>query len=234
MEGSHERIFKEDPITLPKRITGHPNEAAVVIEGLRCQCLIDTESMVSTISEMFLKENLSCPTKPLGDLLRVHGPVGNLLPYSGYVELNIGVPVQDSIIELGNFPFLVFPETRYSKDTPILLGTNILSSLTDKVKSMRKNSASQLHSSLELGVRMCSLRAKHLSKSDGVYGLVKLNQQITLEPGQSRIVESRTQVAVPIVRSIALVQQALHNSAADVQVTPALVDFSRTPGVVNL
>ena len=231
MEGSPGGTSKEDPVSLPRGIVGPANEAEVIIEGIHCQCLVDTGSMVSTVSETFLKEKLSHPTLPLGDLLKVHGPSGKTLPYSGYVEMSVAVPLKNSVLKLGHFPFLVFPDTRYNKEIPVLLGTNVLSSLTHMLK---EGSGSELQPSLQLGVRMCRLRAEHLAKSKGVYGLVRLKQQVTLEPGESRIVESNSQIVIPTVRSIAMVQQPRHNAVTGVQITPALVNFGTRPGALNV
>jgi len=83
---------------------------------------------VSTISHGFYLSNFqNVPLQPLEDLLRVEGAGGVLLPYHGYVELQLTLPKS---LMLGHsfIPalFLVVPDTVYNSQTPLLLGTNVL------------------------------------------------------------------------------------------------------------
>ena len=40
------------------RLVGPPSEEDCIVEGVMCGCLLDTGSMVTTISEPFFKEHL--------------------------------------------------------------------------------------------------------------------------------------------------------------------------------
>ena len=104
---------------LPRKIVGHANEATVLVNGLECPCLVDTGSMVSTITKAYLVEkHPSCPIFPLCDLLEVRGAGGEHIPYCGFVEVQVGIPSQaegESTIVLGSFPFLVATDTDYNR-----------------------------------------------------------------------------------------------------------------------
>ena len=63
-----------------------------------------------------------------------------------------------------------------------------------------------------------ALRKRHLEKTNGVYGLVRTSGPIT---NQSIMVNCRTQVAIPIIRSVAMVHQA--DASSKTQVTPCVV-----------
>ena len=53
-----------------QRLVGSANETKVEINGVKCSALIDSSSMVSTISEEFLQRNLLyLPVNTLEDML---------------------------------------------------------------------------------------------------------------------------------------------------------------------
>ena len=62
---------------------------------------------------------------PVDDILKIECAGGDLLPYLGYVEVELKVPGDDVSVD-GNFVFLVVPSTEYNKQVPLLIGTNIL------------------------------------------------------------------------------------------------------------
>lgn len=109
-------------------LIGESNEDIVTINGIPCRCLLDTGSMVSTLSETFYNEYFQdLPILALEDLIEVKNAGGHNLPYLGYIEVSIGLDsktagVQDSIDVL----VLVVPETEYNSRVPLLLGTNLL------------------------------------------------------------------------------------------------------------
>ena len=72
---------------LPVRLNGAANEGHILINGIKTQCLVDSGSTVSTISQSFHKEKLAeAEIHPLDDLLHVEDTGGIVLPYGGYVD----------------------------------------------------------------------------------------------------------------------------------------------------
>ena len=109
-------------------LVGNVNEANVQIEGILTSALLDTGSSVSTISQTFFEQNLAhLELHDIGNLLKVECADGQSLPYSGYVKVDINVPLS---LSGKNFVspclLLVVPEMHYSANTPVLLGTNFL------------------------------------------------------------------------------------------------------------
>ena len=69
-------------------LVGDTNESDVLVEGVDTHCLVDTGSMVSTISETFFNHHLRSfyDLQPLTNLLSVEVGGGHLLQYLGYVD----------------------------------------------------------------------------------------------------------------------------------------------------
>lgn len=109
------------------RAVGSSNVASVVFHYVNTTGLIDTGSMVSTVSHSFYQ---SLPNKPplidLSELnidLNVSVANGNHLDILGYIEVSVAVPHFN--IELP-VPVLVVPDTENTNTYPVILGTNII------------------------------------------------------------------------------------------------------------
>ena len=114
----------------PRKLVGKTNESFISFEGKILSCLIDTGSMISTISRSVLQDHFKdLEIHPVTDLLNVVGVNGSKLPYYGYVEASIRCPFADVS---DDFPVLVVPDTDYNQKVPILVGTNILEHLKPK------------------------------------------------------------------------------------------------------
>ena len=72
-------------------MVGFDNTGNMLIGRVTARCLIDTGSMVTTMSRVFylnlLKERH--PLLPLGQILKVEGAGGQKIPYDGYVEVDV-------------------------------------------------------------------------------------------------------------------------------------------------
>ena len=78
-------------LTQVSSFVGFSNEATIDLEGIRCNALIDTGSMISTISESFaLRVKLN--VLPLQDLIRIEGAGGHQIQYLGYVKSSVCLP----------------------------------------------------------------------------------------------------------------------------------------------
>ena len=116
-------------------LVGKSTDVSITIEGQVCQALLDSGSMVSTISEEFC-QILKLSLHPLDDLINVEGAGGHIVHYLGYVEakIDIGSPVCSSL----NVLLLVVPQTRYHQSVPVLLGTNVLQMLVPNLQKHDK------------------------------------------------------------------------------------------------
>lgn len=110
---------------LAQRMIGLANESFIYINNTKCKALIDTGSMISTISEGMLNELTPPPElKSLDDFsLSISVAGGTTLPYLGYIEASIKVDFveQDFMI-----PLLVVSLTDYNKNVPVIIGTNVI------------------------------------------------------------------------------------------------------------
>ena len=109
------------------RLVGNSNEATVLLENIECKALLDTGSQISSISQSFyLKHFSQISLQPLENL-HVEGVTGQHLPYAGFIEIKLTVPIKlvGSSMSL-NVLLLVVADTPYNSRTPVLLGTNVL------------------------------------------------------------------------------------------------------------
>ncbi|MCG8033830.1 MAG: DDE-type integrase/transposase/recombinase [Candidatus Thiodiazotropha taylori] len=122
------------------RIVGSANESFIYINGVKTSGLVDTGSMVTSVSESFYNS-----LNPLPQLhaitefgLQVQSANGDELPFKGYIEAEIKVPFLSN--SQFNIPLLVVSDTEYNSNIPAIVGTNVIrlcktEVVTDKVPS---------------------------------------------------------------------------------------------------
>lgn len=106
-------------------MVGHSNEADVVINNQQAVALLDSGSMVTTLSHSFFLS-----LDPIPELLDlsdfcVKGANDSTIPYLGYAVLDISVPCLSS--ESVSVPVLIVPDTSYTEMIPLIIGTNVTS-----------------------------------------------------------------------------------------------------------
>ena len=106
-------------------LVGPSCEVAVTLEVRSCQALLDTGSMVSTVTYS-LSHQLKLDIHPMDHLLRVEGVGGQMLQYMGYVIATVQLPDINQEVDA---MVLVVPDIGYNCTTPVLIGTNILQHL---------------------------------------------------------------------------------------------------------
>lgn len=208
-------------------LIGEPNECEILIEDKRCMALIDTGSMVTTISEAFLQQHL--PQTPIHMLedLQLEGPNGESLPYRGYVEIDLSLPINRHFQKLGSFPILVVPETSYKRDVPVLVGTNVLKVCQNILQQDFGEQYLQktlLPTSIQLAVQAIRLKQRHLFKSNGTYAPVRVPTTLSIGPDESHIVNCSVRVLVPIGPCVSLVEGS-EKLSSGIFITPGLVQI---------
>ena len=110
-----------------KRLLGNPNTTTILIEAVPCLALIDTGSQVTTVSRDFYNQHLSSlvPLQPLTEILTVTGAGGNVLPYDGYVQLDLVLDPDDPH-ETYTVLALVLPGPSFCENVPVIIGTNFM------------------------------------------------------------------------------------------------------------
>jgi len=114
-------------------ILGKSSECSIQINNRDCVALLDTGSNVSTLAQSkYIELFPDIPVKPLCDFsLDIGGAGGQQLPYSGYVEVNLSV---SGLFKDISCLMLVVPDTRYAQRVPVILGTNILTSVMERLE----------------------------------------------------------------------------------------------------
>lgn len=121
--------------SVPPGLIGPRCVAPVFLEGVQIESIVDTGSQVTTVSECFHKNHLShLPVHPIDALLEIEGAGGQEVPYLGYIETRVTIPLsipgrEEEVVALA----LVVPECPFNSRTPLLIGTNVLFPLYERV-----------------------------------------------------------------------------------------------------
>ena len=120
-----------------QRAVGRCPEVQVLIEGVSCQCLIDTRSEITTVTESFFRNLLkSQPQLPdVTKWMRVTGANHLQIPYIGLIESSLQIFGQN--VEKVGILVVKDPIDQYSivkkRRVPGLLGSNLFSLLKQQV-----------------------------------------------------------------------------------------------------
>jgi transposase InsO family protein len=111
----------------------------IQFQGKNCSALLDTGSVVTTISESYLKENHpDLNIQPLVDIVspefNLEAATGSRMPIAGYV---IAILYNYSLHEEVQCIVLVVNETAFTSQVPLIIGTNVLAHLQTR---MNRNS----------------------------------------------------------------------------------------------
>ena len=172
-------------ITLPTNLIGSPNEAIIEVNGLPTAALIDTGSMITTISASYWKQHFSSvELQSCQDLLQIRGAGGHSLPYLGYVYLSLKLNEHTSPVDV---PVLVVPDTEYKSKVPLLVGTNVLQLWKDQLKQgfgERFIQTCILPDAFRIALQSMATVARTLKRSHRVIGRVTTMEPCIINPGQ--------------------------------------------------
>ena len=211
-------------------IIGPSNETNVIISNQPCTALLDTGSSVSTIGKSFYDKHLSSnhPMHTLDNLLQVESAGGHILPYLGFIMVEIVIPGGR-----GKVPciLLIVPDTTYHKCVPVLLGTNTLVSVMKQLEltyGVRYLQRADLSTSWQLAIRCLNIRTKTVTRSEGKLCIIKsaASGKITL-PGNTTItVIGSLDKKINVPNCMAIMQQVTESKLpSDVEVVPGLVSY---------
>lgn len=159
---------------LPKGLVGSKCTATIMIAGSECNCILDSGSQVTTVSESFHKNNFpDKDIKPLHDLLEIEGAAGQSVPYLGYIDMTVTFPKDflEVDIEIPTLA-LVVPDVHPDSQTPVLIGTNTLDVLYEQYQDLK--SPDYLPGPYGLKAVLYTLQLRHKQNKDGKVGLVTL------------------------------------------------------------
>ena len=219
--------LKSDP-----KLIGHPNEADIIVNGIHSHALLDTGSCVSVVSKSFVdKHLLEIAIEDIGQMLSIECADGNQLPYIGYIEADLEIPLGIPGSDLKRSLLLVIPDTPYSEKTPIILGTNVLKEFLDDCKATFGDNFLQkagLHTSWYLCFRTIVIRDRELNKNKNVIGIIRCaeSERIILRPNQVVTIKGQTDKESNYPSTTAILQESKDSGIPDfIDVTPAVIQF---------
>ena len=170
-----------DNDTCPIDLVGADNVGIAIVGGKKVKALIDTGSMVTTISEEFFRSQLkdTYRLQSLQTILQIEGAGGNQVPYCGFIELDVEIP---NCMDLVVVPTLVVPTTSYNSTVPMIVGTNVLKILQEK--------GSVCTGAWNKGLNNL---AEAMSTPDNI--VVYAQKNISISPGQSKVICGRLGIA---------------------------------------
>lgn len=180
--------FPEGPLN---GLVGPRCTALLVIDGTPCECLLDSGSQVTTVSESFYNSYLqSHSILSLDDLLEIEGAGGQVVAYLGYLHLSIEFPeeIAGRTAEVRTLA-LVVPDCKTNSEIPALVGTNTLDALykvcTKGLESHSGSPQSHVYAAL---VKELSNRHK-IELRNGRVANVKLQGKVahTVSAGQKMV-----------------------------------------------
>jgi len=216
---------------LKPNLVGSSNETEVTIEGQNAKALLDTGRCVSTISDAFYRNKLAhLDLQPITGILNIECADGQNLPYLGLVEADlsvVGIPMD----HIQHCLFLVVPQSKYSEDVPILLGTNVLSEFMSTCKSVlgeKYLQNSSLFTPWYLTFRCMTIREKMLKKNKNRLAVVRSaeNRTVLIKPNSSLSIKGYTNHEIEY-RPVCAILEHTKDSILfpDIDITPILVNY---------
>ncbi|KAK7489785.1 hypothetical protein BaRGS_00018967, partial [Batillaria attramentaria] len=160
-------------------LVGTSNIVDINVNGHHTSALLDTGSMVSTISASLVAQ-LELPIQRVTDLITVRGIGGQSLPYVGYVQADVKLTeTSDCVVPT---LLLVVKDTEYHSNVPVLLGTNFLQVVWNELHGDIPSSDSKLSSAWRLALTAVT---EHQTLRDAAQplGQVLCDKAVTVPPG---------------------------------------------------
>lgn len=105
---------------IPDGLIGESCNGVAWLDGVQCQCLMDTGSQVSILTQSFYSAHLSHrELLSFDNLLHIEGAAGQRVPYLGYIEVEVQFP-QNACGTGRQFStlMLVSPDQPYNSKVP--------------------------------------------------------------------------------------------------------------------
>ena len=205
------------PGLIPDNLVGQSPEVVCKINNIETLALIDTGSQVTSLAFACYQKHFSdLPLHNITKLLRVETVGGQSLPYHGYFECTLAMPVTEKLCLVETVPVLVVPDTKYNSEVPLLVGTNIL-------RKLLSFPVTSTFTQLQVATRVLQMEDRHLTKTKGVYGNVVAMEDLEIEPHTGAVSVCRSTITIPICHQIALVEQCSDN----ISIVPGLVNVKQ-------
>ena len=214
------------------QLVGNVNITPISINGITSNALLDTGSMVSIVSQSFYDKNLiDVELRPLDEILYIECASGNLIPYSGYIQVELetlGVPKAEKQDAL----FLVSPDTNFSTNTPLIIGTNILNEVKRGCKEAfgdRYLQVAKLTTPWYTSFRTLVIQERHLKQNKNRLGIIKsaVSCKISIRPNQTVDVKGFIDKKLSHQPTAAILQVSEDTPLPDyLDITPGVIHYN--------
>ena len=202
----------------------------MAINGVECLALLDTGATVSTISQSFYCTHLKgkLDLHQLNEEIDIECADGQLMPYLGYVLIDLATHGLSSVDVLKESIFLVVPDSNYNKKVPVLIGTNILYRLLDITRSefgSRFLQDADLHASWYLAFRCITLRERQLVRNRNRLAVLKSAEstRILIPSNGKVVINAYMDRKLPYQKVLAMLHSTPKSSIPnDLDITPSL------------
>ena len=106
------------------KILGRANKSEIEIDGIKSKALIDSGAMISMMSKEYCDTH-GYEIQPLDQLVPIEGSGGADIPYLGYIEVKMQIPVISSF-EQDVLMLMSHTNMCYHKWVPIQVGIRII------------------------------------------------------------------------------------------------------------
>lgn len=202
------------------------------IQGIPTQSLIDTGSAVSTVSRKFYETHLSdIPLQSVDKLLTLECADGTVLPYHGFIVCELQIDGISDKPETCTCLFLVVNQTNYHETVPVLIGTNILSTLLNDTKErygVRFLQRAKLHTPWYLAFRCIVLREKEIAHRNNVLARIRSAEQdrITISPNSDITINGYMCDTIPYHPVCGMLTPTMNSKIPnDLDIEPILVTY---------
>ena len=126
MSRSYQPSSSDSKSTKENRLVGQVNREMIELDGVKCWALIDSGSVVSSISEGFYTQH--CTHIPLQDVesicdLNLVGATGDQIDVLGFIEVEVKLP---ALCETIPVLLTVFKSSILDRGVPALIGSNVI------------------------------------------------------------------------------------------------------------
>ena len=183
-------------------------ETPVLVNDHATQCLLDSGSQVTVLSESFFRDTLSAsPLQELPEGLSIVGAGGHRVPYIGVVDINVNLPISvTGINHTVKVTAFVCPDTEYSNHVPVIIGTNVFRQYAEQGK---RQSGTNFFRNLPLNC-MSTFVYSDINNigDDGKIGCLKAQRKKTvLKSGEVKDVWCYSKIKLPQTRNAILIQE---------------------------
>ena len=197
-------------------LVGASCESTLSIDGVQTTVLLDTGATVSTMIKSYYDKHFShLPIVSLDNLINVEVAGGHSLPYEGYIQ----VPIIADILGL-NTPvtglLLVVDDTEYGKKVPVIIGTNILTSL-NHIRGKRK-----IPTVWHTTFRTMTLVSRRFRRNKGRVAMLHTDKQVTIPPNGVLTFDCYLDSVIPYKGTVVIESVANSKVPSGVEILPML------------